>query len=92
MWEVRITTSDPADFTCEKCTQLQQLTDRIRELELEPDELRIIREEEGIKVDLDRVYKILKGEGEQPEVMVRIGTNVITRKRDENPKSEYREL
>eukprot|EP00061_Rhincodon_typus_P003488 g20215.t1 len=40
----------------------------------------------------DRVYRILKGEGEQPEVMVHVGTNDIAGKRDEVLKSEYREL
>eukprot|EP00061_Rhincodon_typus_P007380 g29027.t1 len=40
----------------------------------------------------DQDYRILKGEGEQPEVMVHIGTNDIARKRDEVLKSEYREL
>eukprot|EP00061_Rhincodon_typus_P008674 g31499.t1 len=44
MWEVRVTTSVPADFTHEKCTQFQLLTDRVRELELELDKLQIIRE------------------------------------------------
>eukprot|EP00061_Rhincodon_typus_P012170 g37738.t1 len=48
MWEVRVTTRVPSDFTCKKCTQLQLLTDRIRELELELDELRIIWQAEGV--------------------------------------------
>eukprot|EP00061_Rhincodon_typus_P017463 g46166.t1 len=49
MWEVRVTTSVPADFIYGKCTQLQLLGNRVREveLELELDELRIIREAEG---------------------------------------------
>eukprot|EP00061_Rhincodon_typus_P000667 g12385.t1 len=42
MWEVMVTSGVPSDFTCEKCTQLQLLTNRIRELELELDELRIM--------------------------------------------------
>eukprot|EP00061_Rhincodon_typus_P006002 g26172.t1 len=48
VWEVKVTTGVPADFACEKCTQLQLLTDRVRKLELELDELRIIREAEGV--------------------------------------------
>eukprot|EP00061_Rhincodon_typus_P007256 g28775.t1 len=51
MWEVRVTTGVLSDFTCEKCTQLQLLTDRVRELEL--DELRIIWEGEGV---IERSY------------------------------------
>eukprot|EP00061_Rhincodon_typus_P008373 g30918.t1 len=90
MREGRVTASVPVDFTCEKCTQLQLLTDRVRELEL--DELRIIWEAEGVidrvKDVSDRTYRILKGEGEQLEVVVRNGTNDITRKRDEDLKSE----
>jgi len=46
MWDVRDPTSVFADFTCRKCIQLQLLTDHVRELELELDELRIIREAE----------------------------------------------
>jgi len=42
MWEVRVTTSVPADFTCEKFTHFQLFTDNVWELEL--DELRIIRQ------------------------------------------------
>eukprot|EP00061_Rhincodon_typus_P005644 g25413.t1 len=129
MWEVRVTAGIPSDFTCEKCTQLQLLKNRVRKPELELDELRIIREAEGViersyrevvtpklqdegswvivrrgKGDrqivqgsfvaiplnnrvrdvLDRVYRILKGEGQQPEVMVHIGTNDIIRKRVED--------
>eukprot|EP00061_Rhincodon_typus_P005627 g25380.t1 len=49
---VRVTAGVPSDFTCEKCTQLQLLKNRIRELEL--DELRIIRETEGV---IERSYK-----------------------------------
>eukprot|EP00061_Rhincodon_typus_P017835 g46718.t1 len=52
MWEVRVTTGVPSDFTCEKCTQLQLRTDCVRELEL--DELQIIREAEGV---MERSYK-----------------------------------
>ncbi|XP_062896362.1 uncharacterized protein LOC134342314 [Mobula hypostoma] len=40
----------------------------------------------------DRVQDILKWEGEEPEVLVHIGTNDIGRKRDEVLKEEYREL
>ena len=40
----------------------------------------------------ERLQDILKGEGEQAEVIVHIGTNDIGRKRDEDLKSEYREL
>jgi len=54
MFEVRDTVSVPAEFTCRKCTQLQLLTARVRELELELDELRIIREAEAV---IDRSYQ-----------------------------------
>lgn len=54
MWEVRVTTSVPTDFICGKCTQLQLLGNRVRELELELDELRIIREAEGV---IERSYR-----------------------------------
>ena len=37
----------------------------------------------------ERFQDILKGEGEQPEVVVHIGTNNIGRKRDEVLKYEY---
>jgi len=40
----------------------------------------------------DRVFRILKGEGEQPEVVVHIGTNDIDRKRDVDIKNKFREL
>eukprot|EP00061_Rhincodon_typus_P017086 g45628.t1 len=43
MWGIRETSSVPGGYTCEKRTQLQLLTDRIRERELELDALRIIR-------------------------------------------------
>eukprot|EP00061_Rhincodon_typus_P001350 g14545.t1 len=46
MWEVRVNSSDSADFPCGKCTQLQLLKDRVRELEL--DEHRIIQEAEVV--------------------------------------------
>eukprot|EP00061_Rhincodon_typus_P014830 g42149.t1 len=52
MWEVWFTAGAPSNFTCEKCTQLQLLTDHVKELEL--DELRIIREAEGL---IERSYK-----------------------------------
>jgi len=45
--DVRVTNSVHADFTCE--TQLQVLTDHVRELELELDELRLIKDAEGEK-------------------------------------------
>eukprot|EP00061_Rhincodon_typus_P007720 g29705.t1 len=58
MWDVRVTISVPSDFTCEKCTQLQLFTARVRELELELelelDELQITWEAEGV---IDRCYK-----------------------------------
>eukprot|EP00061_Rhincodon_typus_P000203 g10896.t1 len=54
IWEVRVTTSVPSDFTCKKCIQLQLLTNRVRELELELDELQIIRKAEGV---IERSYK-----------------------------------
>eukprot|EP00061_Rhincodon_typus_P016237 g44344.t1 len=58
MWEVRVAAGVPSDFTREKCTQLQLLTNHIRELELELelDELRIIQEAEGV---IDRSYKVV---------------------------------
>ncbi|XP_059499497.1 uncharacterized protein LOC132207556 [Stegostoma tigrinum] len=40
----------------------------------------------------DRVYKVLKGEGEQPEIVLHIGTNDIARNRFEDIKSDFREL
>jgi len=40
----------------------------------------------------DRVFRILKGEDEQPEVVVHIGTNDIGRERDGDVKNEYREF
>jgi len=40
----------------------------------------------------DRVFRILKGAGEQPEVVVHIGTNDIGKKRDEDVKNDFREL
>eukprot|EP00061_Rhincodon_typus_P017998 g46972.t1 len=45
LWEISIV---PDDYTCGKCTQLQLLGDRFRELELELDTLRIIRDAEHI--------------------------------------------
>eukprot|EP00061_Rhincodon_typus_P011257 g36143.t1 len=96
MWEVGVTTSVLADFTSEKCTQLQLLIDSVRELELELDELWIIQEAQGVtdrsarvRDVSDQVYRILRGEDEQPEVVVSISTNDIARKRDEDLKNEY---
>ena len=40
----------------------------------------------------ERVEKILKREGEEPDVVVHIGTNDIGRKREEVLKGEFREL
>eukprot|EP00061_Rhincodon_typus_P000947 g13257.t1 len=54
MWEVRDTAGVPSDFTCEKCTQLQLLKNRVTELELQLDELWIIREAEGV---IERSYR-----------------------------------
>eukprot|EP00061_Rhincodon_typus_P001640 g15357.t1 len=48
MWEIRVDSSDSADFTCEKCTQLQLLKACIKELELELNEHRIIPEAEVV--------------------------------------------
>eukprot|EP00061_Rhincodon_typus_P001889 g16052.t1 len=48
MWEVRVNSSDSADFTCGKCTQLQLMKDCVRELELGLDEHRIIWEAEVV--------------------------------------------
>jgi len=62
MWNVRDTTSDLADFTCRKCTQLQLvLTDRVRDLEL--DELRISRVAEGVTDSSHRHFVTPKNEG-----------------------------
>ena len=47
MWEVTVNTVVPDDHTCKKCIQLQLLSDRVKELERELDELRIIREAEA---------------------------------------------
>ena len=40
----------------------------------------------------DRVFGILKGEGEQPQVVVHIGTNNIGKKRDGDVRQVFREL
>ena len=40
----------------------------------------------------DRVHSVLKWEGDQPDVVVHIGTNDVGRKSEEVLKSEYREL
>eukprot|EP00061_Rhincodon_typus_P010433 g34717.t1 len=53
MWEIRETSSGPAGYTCEKCKWLHLLTDLIRELELELDALRIVRDAENI---IDKSY------------------------------------
>ncbi|MBY9153034.1 SGNH/GDSL hydrolase family protein [Pseudomonas aeruginosa] len=68
---MRDAVSVPADFTCGKCTHLQLLQDRVRELELELDELRIIREAEGV---IDRSYRdIVTPENKGSWVTVRGG-------------------
>ncbi|XP_078056734.1 uncharacterized protein LOC144480983 [Mustelus asterias] len=54
MCEVRDTISVPAEYTCRKCTQFQLLEDCVRDLELELDELRIIREAETV---IDKSYR-----------------------------------
>ena len=54
MFEVWDAASAPAEYTCRKCTHLQLLQDRVAELELELDELRIIREAEGV---IDRSFR-----------------------------------
>ncbi|XP_072928743.1 uncharacterized protein [Hemitrygon akajei] len=54
MWEVRVNTVVPDDYTCNRCIQLQLLSDRVRELEQELDELRIIREAEA---EIDKSYR-----------------------------------
>ena len=46
MFEVRDTGSVPADYTCQRCIQFHLLEERIRDLELELEELRIIKEAE----------------------------------------------
>ena len=53
MFEVRDAVSVPADYTCGKCTHLQLLQNRVSELELQVDELRIIREAEVV---IDRSF------------------------------------
>ena len=40
----------------------------------------------------DRVFRILKGEGEQSQVVVHIGTNDIGMRRDRDVKQEFREM
>ena len=40
----------------------------------------------------DHVHCVLKWEGDQPDVVVNIGTNDVGRKSEEVLKSEYREL
>ena len=73
MWEVMVrdTISDPHDFACGRCIQLQLLTDRLRELELELDELRIIREAEGV---IDSSYReVVTPKNEASWVTVRRG-------------------
>jgi len=52
MFDMRVDVSVPVDFTCGKCTHLQLLKNRVRELEL--DELRIIREAEVV---IDRTFR-----------------------------------
>ena len=54
MWEVRVNTVVPDDHTCKRCIQLQLLSARVRELEQELDELRIIRE---VETEIDRSYR-----------------------------------
>jgi len=46
MWEIRETSGIPDDNTCKRCIQLQLLEKRVRELEKELDDLRLIRENE----------------------------------------------
>ena len=40
----------------------------------------------------DRVFDILKGEGNQPQVVVHVGTHDIGRKKDEDVRQNFREL
>ena len=54
MYVVRDSSSVSGDFTYKKCVRLQLLEERVKELEVELEELRIIREAE---VDIDRSYK-----------------------------------
>ena len=54
MYVVRESSSVSGDFTCKKCVRLRLLEERVKELEVELEELRIIREAE---VDIDRSYK-----------------------------------
>eukprot|EP00061_Rhincodon_typus_P002681 g18203.t1 len=48
MWGLRETPIIPDNYPCGKCTQLQLLEDRVRELEPELDALRTIRDAEHI--------------------------------------------
>eukprot|EP00061_Rhincodon_typus_P008487 g31125.t1 len=48
MWGLRKTSIVPDDYTCVKFTQLHLLGDHARELELEPDVIRIIRDAEHV--------------------------------------------
>eukprot|EP00061_Rhincodon_typus_P012118 g37644.t1 len=52
MWEIRETSNVPGGYTFDKCTLLQLLMDRVRELEL--DALRIIQGAENI---IDKGYR-----------------------------------
>eukprot|EP00061_Rhincodon_typus_P003857 g21135.t1 len=80
-----------------KFTQLQLFKDHVRELELELDEHRIIQEAEVV---IETSYRDIVtpknegswGEGEQPAVMVHIGTDDVGRKRTQNVRNKYREL
>eukprot|EP00061_Rhincodon_typus_P004042 g21616.t1 len=68
-------------------------------VELDPDEHRIIQEADVV---IETSYRDIvtpknkgswvMGEGEQPGVMVHIGTNDVGGERTENVKNEYREL
>lgn len=183
MWGPWETPSLPKDYICTRCIEMRLLKDRVRELELEIDDLRLIRESEEVidttyrevvdstpvtvplrnryivldtveEADLteqdhserdsgilpsaaikrarrnavvigdsivrgtdkrfcepdkdtrmvcclpgarvrdvsDRVQSILRREGEQPEVLVHVGTNDMDRKREEVLKKDYWEL
>eukprot|EP00061_Rhincodon_typus_P013995 g40731.t1 len=58
IWEIRKTSTVCGGYTCEKCIQLQLLTDCVRELEL--DALRIIRGAENI---IDKSYNEVSVKG-----------------------------
>eukprot|EP00061_Rhincodon_typus_P015193 g42731.t1 len=80
MWEIRETSSVHGDYTCEKCTWMQLLTDCIRELELELNALRIIRGTENI---------IDKSDNEVVTRKVQSAESWVTTRRDKGEKTDF---